>query len=212
LKKLDGGFNIFDELDEYLQEQSQEAVSQEETSVPREVNILRNPRPKAGCRLVKKKAKRLSFTRATEKSDRFPSTPITSKKSAMVYSAAMTPSMLTFSSSSSVTTTTLRSSTLARFPHHHLSQSMARLTLHPLLAPTRGFPSALLPISYPGMEGVAGVSLHPTASLDGNFLAQSPKGSGFGAFEAANTLLGLSGSTGGPSRTNERTPTLDLTL
>jgi hypothetical protein len=213
LKKLDGGFNIFEELDDYLQEENGEADAlEEDASSSGEENFKENLEPKTPRHRFKGKTKRLCYIRETKKPARSPATPIASNRSASSYSAVVAPSsMLAFSSSSSITTTTLTASSLARLPHRHLSR--ARIALHPLLAPSRGFLSTMLPISYPGVEGASfqfsGIR-HPTASLESSFLAPSPKGSGFGAFEAANTLLGLSAASKGGTRNDERIRDFDV--
>jgi hypothetical protein len=199
LKKLDGGFNIFDELDEFLGEQNEGTQDREEEEEQDEgfsvnENIYETPKRKCIRRQPKKKVVPPTSPCWS------PSTPIASNKSSVKATVAPTPpAFLTFSSSSSMTTT-LAASALARHPPHQWSHPMTRLALHPLLTSAGAFPSSLFPLSHQTMAGVSfpfSNFQHPVSSSTSSLFATSPYGATFGAFEAANALLGLSTSADG---------------
>ncbi|KAG7340173.1 hypothetical protein IV203_037255 [Nitzschia inconspicua] len=117
-----------------------------------------------------------------------------------------------------MTTTWTTESSLPRPPSHQWYQPMTRLAFQPFLASGSGVvPSSLLNFSQPAMAGVAfpfsTVQQPADASLGNGPFALSPLGTGFGAIEAANALMGLSTSDSGDGSESEgaASPILDLT-
>jgi hypothetical protein len=130
MKKFDGGTNIFEELDEYLHEQEEQA-SKEENTMAFSSNA-RKPR----VRPIRSKMKKTSTTTANHRQD--VNRSVSSKgSSTMIGANNSNKGVRSFASSASFTTTTTTTTTI---------------------------------------------------------FASSPAGGIFGAYEAANTLLGLSSS------------------